>query len=86
MLPTLYTEHAMRRRERTYFLLLGTVSSLALLAGAWPVPLLAFALLELSFSGVEVLAGRRRSVSRSTARQQRRYEVDAARGILQTAP
>ena len=76
----------MRRRERTYFLLLGTVSSLALLAGAWPVPLLAFALLELSFSGVEALAARRRGVARRTAQRQRRYEADPARGILQTAP
>ena len=49
----------MRRRERTYFLLLGTVSSLSLLAGAWPVPLLAFGLLELSFSVVEHRSARR---------------------------
>jgi hypothetical protein len=86
MLPTLYTEHAMRRRERTYFLLLGTVSSLALLAGAWPVPLLAFALLELSFSGVDALAERRRGVSRRTALRRWRCEIDVARGILQPAP
>jgi hypothetical protein len=76
----------MRRRERTYFLLLGTVSSLALLAGAWPVPLLAFALLELSFSAAEARSAQRRRVSHRSALRHRAHGVDAARGILQPAP
>ena len=76
----------MRRRERTFFLLLGTVSSLALLAGAWPVPLLAFALLEGSFSAVELCAARRRRVPARTAPPVQPYGVEAARGILLGAP
>ena len=43
----------MRRRERAYALVLGTICTLGLLAGAWPLPLLAFALLELSYTAVE---------------------------------
>jgi hypothetical protein len=76
----------MRRRERTYFLLLGTVGSLSLLAGAWPVPLLAFALLELSWSAVESFAARRRYALRYGADAPRRARIDPAGGILQPAP
>jgi hypothetical protein len=75
----------MRRRERTYFVLLGTMSSLALLAGAWPVPLLAFALLELSFSAIESLAASRRDALRRTARVPRLTRLEPAGGILQPA-
>jgi hypothetical protein len=76
----------MRRRERTYFVLLGTVSSLSLLAGAWPVPLLAFALLELSWSAVEALAARRRGALRRRMVLLRRSRIDSAGGILPTTP
>jgi hypothetical protein len=76
----------MRRRERTYFLVLGTVSSLSLLAGAWPVPLLAFALLELAWSAVETLAARRRGALRQRMALLRRSRIDTAGGILQTTP
>jgi hypothetical protein len=76
----------MRRRERTYFVLLGTVSSLSLLAGAWPVPLLAFALLELSWSAVETVAARRRGALRQRMVLLRRSRIDIAGGILPTTP
>jgi hypothetical protein len=76
----------MRRRERTYFVLLGTVSSLSLLAGAWPVPLLAFALLELSWSAVETVAARRRGALRQRMVLLRRSRIDTAGGILPTTP
>jgi hypothetical protein len=76
----------MRRRERTYFVLLGTVSSLSLLAGAWPVPLLAFAFLELSWSAVETVAARRRGALRQRMVSLRRSRIDIAGGILQTTP
>jgi hypothetical protein len=49
----------MRRRERAFALVLGTICALSLLAGAWPLPLIAFALLELSYTAVEHAAGRR---------------------------
>ena len=49
----------MRRRERAFALVLGTICALSLLAGAWPLPLIAFALLELSYSVVERTAERR---------------------------
>jgi uncharacterized protein (DUF58 family) len=49
----------MRRRERAFALVLGTICALSLLAGAWPLPLIAFALLELSYSVVERAAERR---------------------------
>ena len=49
----------MRRRERAFALVLGTICALSLLAGAWPLPLIAFALLELSYSAIEYAAERR---------------------------
>jgi hypothetical protein len=76
----------MRRRERTYFVLLGTASSLSLLAGAWPVPLLAFALLELSWSAVETVAARRRGALRQRMVLLRRSRIDTAGGILPVTP
>jgi hypothetical protein len=76
----------MRRRERVFFLLLGTVSAFGLLAGAWPVPLLAFALLELSFTAVERAALRQKRLARRTRLGTRSYRPDAAGGILHSAP
>jgi hypothetical protein len=76
----------MRRRERTFFLLLGAVSAFALLAGAWPLPPLAFALLELSFTLVERAALRRRRVTRRARLGAHSYRPDAARGILHSTP
>ena len=52
----------MRRRERAFALVLGTICALSLLAGAWPLPLIAFALLELSYTAVEHAAERRAAV------------------------
>jgi fatty acid desaturase len=49
----------MRRRERAYALVLGTICAFSLLAGAWPLPLIAFALIELSYSAVEHAAATR---------------------------
>jgi hypothetical protein len=49
----------MRRRERAFALVLGTICALSMLAGAWPLPLIAFALLELSYSAIERTAERR---------------------------
>jgi hypothetical protein len=49
----------MRRRERAFALVLGTICALSLLGGAWPLPLIAFALLELSYTAVEHAAERR---------------------------
>ncbi|MEO9174681.1 MAG: hypothetical protein ABI317_04130 [Gaiellales bacterium] len=62
------------------------MSSLSLLAGAWPAPLLAFALLELSFSAVESVAARRRGVLRARTAVLRRSRIDTAGGILQATP
>jgi hypothetical protein len=76
----------MRRRERVFFLLLGTVSAFGLLAGAWPVPLLAFVLLELSFTAVERAALRRKRLARRTRLRTRGYRPDAAGGILHSTP
>jgi hypothetical protein len=76
----------MRRRERVFFLLLGTVSAFALLAGAWPIPLLTFALLELSFTASERAAARRRRHARRARLGVRSYRPDAARGILRATP
>jgi hypothetical protein len=76
----------MRRRERVFFLLLGTVSAFGLLAGAWPVPLLAFALLELSFTAVERAALRRKRLARRARAGTRGYRRDAAGGILHSTP
>jgi hypothetical protein len=71
----------MRRRERAFALVLGTICTLGLLAGAWPIPLIAFALLELGYSAVEHAASARahhrdRSVSGATERI--RLEVSSA--------
>ena len=76
----------MRRRERSFFLLLGTVSAFALLAGAWPIPLIAFALLELSFTTAERAAVRRQRHARRARLGIRSYRPDAARGILRSTP
>lgn len=76
----------MRRRERTYFLLLGTVSAFALLAGAWPVSLLMFAALELTWSGIEWIAARRLLIARRCELRLRRSPYDVAGGILRSAP
>ena len=57
----------MRRRERAFALVLGTICSLSLLAGAWPVPLIAFVLLELSYTAIEhaaALHARRAAMAR----------------------
>jgi Flp pilus assembly protein TadB len=76
----------MRRRERSFFLLLGTVCAFALLAGAWPIPLIAFALLELSFTSVERVAVRRRRQVRRARLGAGSYPPHAARGILRSTP
>jgi hypothetical protein len=76
----------MRRRERAYFLVLGTISALGLAAGAWPVPLIAFALLELSFTAsehVSAIAGR---VTDRSEIALRGYRAEAAGGILSRTP
>jgi hypothetical protein len=76
----------MRRRERAYFLVLGTISTLGLLAGAWPVPLIAFLLLELSFTASEhVIAHTVRRV-RSVEMGLRSHLRAAAGGILSGTP
>jgi hypothetical protein len=80
------TEHGMRRRERTYFLLLGSSSAFALLAGAWPVPLLVFASLELATSAIEWVAARNVELSYRTIRNLGSPRTDTAGGILQSAP
>ena len=51
----------MRRRERAYALVLGTICALSLLGGAWPLPLLAYGLLELSYTA----RGARRRATRA---------------------
>jgi hypothetical protein len=76
----------MRRRERTYFLVLGALGTFALLGGAWPVPLVVFALLETVWSAVEWASERRRVVARRTADRMRATPVRAATGILHPAP
>jgi hypothetical protein len=76
----------MRRRERAFALVLGTVCALSLLAGAWPLPLLAFALLELSYSAVEHAAAHRSRAARRAPAAIRRSHQEAAGGILQGAP
>jgi hypothetical protein len=74
----------MRRRERAFFLLLGTVSTFGLLAGAWPLPLIAFAVLELSFTSVEQVAARREKLARRARLLVRRYRRLTPRGILRS--
>jgi hypothetical protein len=76
----------MRRRERAFALVLGTICSLSLLAGAWPLPIVAFVLLELSYTAVEHAAdlrARRVSAARTAVR---RYRQEAAGGILPGTP
>ena len=72
----------MRRRERAFALVLGTICALSLLAGAWPLPLLAFAVLELSYTAVEHAAARRAARLRRPGTVVRRYRQEAAGGIL----
>jgi Kef-type K+ transport system membrane component KefB len=76
----------MRRRERTYFLVLGALSAFSLLGGAWLVPLAAYALLELTWSAVEWLAARRMQVARATAIRLGVARAPVAGGILRTVP
>jgi hypothetical protein len=68
----------MRRRERAFALVLGTICALSLLGGAWPLPLIAFALLELSYTALEHAAERRacRAIGTSIRRtREKRLEV-----------
>jgi hypothetical protein len=68
----------MRHRERAFALVLGTICALSLLGGAWPLPLIAFALLELSYTAVEHTAERRagRAICTSIRRtREKRLEV-----------
>jgi hypothetical protein len=72
----------MRRRERAYALVLGSICAFSLLGGAWPLPLIAFALIEGFFSAVEhAAAARARRAERSrTARRapgRKRLEVSS---------
>ena len=76
----------MRRRERAFALVLGTVCALSLLAGAWPLPLLAFVLLELSYTAVEHAAAHRVGHVRRSPAAIRRSHQEAAGGILHGAP
>jgi hypothetical protein len=66
----------MRRRERAFALVLGTICTLGLVAGAWPLPLIAFALLELGYSAVERAADARAN------RVRRRSEGPVATGRI----
>ena len=78
----------MRRRERAFVLVLGTICAFGLLGGAWPLPLIAFALLELSFTAVEhavARAAQRRATPHATARPAATGR-DAAGGILRATP
>ena len=76
----------MRRRERTYFLVLGALATFSLFAGAWLVPLVVYALLESVWSGVEWVSARRRLVARRTTVRLRAPRVTPAGGILQIGP
>ena len=72
----------MRRRERAFALVLGTICSLSLLAGAWPLPIVAFVLLELSYTAIEHAAGLRARRARSAraamrGNPQKRLEVSS---------
>ena len=75
----------MRRRERTYFLVLGALATFSLLAGAWLVPLAVFAVLESVWTAVEWASARRRLVARRTAARLRAPRPTPAGGILQIA-
>jgi hypothetical protein len=73
----------MRRRERAFALVLGTICALSLLGGAWPLPLIACAFLELSFTAVEHASALARSVrgeheTRARATGRNRLEVSSA--------
>jgi hypothetical protein len=72
----------MRRRERTYFLVLGALSTYALLGGAWLVPLGAFVLLECSWTAVEWVAAGRRQVAVAIEQRLRGARPPVAAGIL----
>ena len=50
----------MERSQRSYFLLLGVASALGWSTGLWAVPLVAFALLEIAWTGAEHVRGRGR--------------------------
>lgn len=76
----------MRRRERAFALVLGTICALALLAGAWPLPLLSFVLLELVYSAVEHAAEHRTRRLLRTRPLRRRSRVELAGGILRSTP
>ena len=76
----------MRRRERAYALVLGTICTLGLLAGAWPLPLLAFALLELSYTTVEHAPSIRARGLRRTLLTVARSRQHPAGGILRGTP
>jgi hypothetical protein len=76
----------MRRRERAYALVLGTICALSLLGGAWPLPLIAYGLLELSYTAVEHAAGRRAQRVRRARTVARRYRAHPAGGILRGTP
>jgi hypothetical protein len=76
----------MRRRERAFALVLGTICALSLLGGAWPLPLIACALLELGYTAVEhaaALHARREEGTRELLRRARR---ELAGGILRGTP
>ena len=76
----------MRRRERAYALVLGTICTLGLLGGAWPLPLLAFAFLELSYTAAEHAAGARTRAARHARALLRRPRRGPAGGILRSTP
>jgi hypothetical protein len=75
----------MRRRERTFFLLLGSLSAFALTAGAWPVPLLTYAALEGSFTLAEAAAARRARVVAAARAARAAYRMEGAAAILHPA-
>ncbi len=76
----------MRRRERAYALVLGTICTLGLLGGAWPLPLLAFALLELSYTAVEHAGGVCARAARHMRAALRSSRRRPAGGILRGTP
>ncbi len=74
----------MRRRERAYALVLATICTLSLLGGAWPIPLLAFALIEAAYTAVELAAAQR--CAPRGARTRARSRGEPAGGILCGTP
>jgi hypothetical protein len=70
----------MRRRERAFALVLATICALSLLGGAWPIPLLAFALIEAAYTAVELAAAQAARPRRRTrgAPVAKRLEVSSA--------